>query len=123
MQVLEKTERSQGKSKYDAVTIAHQASAQSIMVSAFSFFAATVGVGIYSNIDMISSLCILMARGAVVSMVVVVLILPSMFMVFDRVIVKTSRGFLSKEAQDKRKNGHGRKNGHKNNGKMAECMD
>lgn len=55
----------------------------------------------YSNIDMISSLCILMARGAVISMAVVVLILPSMFMVFDRVIVKTSRGFLpGKEGDD-----------------------
>ena len=93
-----KRERSRGRNKHDAVTIAHQASAQSIMVSAFSFFAATVGVGIYSNIDMISSLCILMARGAVISMVVVVLILPSMFMVFDGVIVKTSRGFLPKKA-------------------------
>ena len=91
-----KRERSQGRSKYDAVTIAHRASAQSIMVSAFSFFAATVGVGLLSNIDMISSLCILMARGAIISMVVVVLILPSMFMVFDKVIVKTSRGFLAK---------------------------
>ena len=94
-----KRERSQGKNKYDAVTIAHQASAQSIMVSAFSFFAATVGVGLYSNIDMISSLCILMARGAVISMVVVVFILPSMFMVFDKVIVKTSRGFLPKKTE------------------------
>ncbi len=91
-----KRERSQGRSKYDAVAIAHRASAQSIMVSAFSFFAATVGVGLLSNIDMISSLCILMARGAIISMVVVVLILPSMFMVFDKVIVKTSRGFLAK---------------------------
>ena len=89
-----KRERSMGASKYDAVTIAHQASAQSIIVSALSFFAATIGVGLYSNIDMISSLCILMARGAIISMVVVVFVLPSMFMVFDKVIVKTSGGFL-----------------------------
>ena len=68
--------------------------AQSIMVSALSFFAATIGVGLYSNIDMISSLCILMARGALISMVVVIFVLPSMFMVFDKVIVKTSKGFL-----------------------------
>ena len=67
---------------------------QSIMVSALSFFAATIGVGLYSNIDMISSLCILMARGALISMVVVIFVLPSMFMVFDKVIVKTSKGFL-----------------------------
>ena len=94
-----KRERSLGAAKYEAVTIAHQASAQSIIVSALSFFAATIGVGIYSNIDMISSLCILMARGAIVSMVVVVFVLPSMFMVFDQVIVKTSSGFLPKRQQ------------------------
>ena len=83
------------------------------MVSAFSFFAATVGVGLYSNIDMISSLCILMARGAIISMVVVVLILPSMFMVFDKVIVKTSRGFLPKDAKD----------AGKKKGSMKECAN
>ena len=94
-----KRERSLGAAKYEAVTIAHQASAQSIIVSALSFFAATIGVGLYSNIDMISSLCILMARGAIVSMVVVVFVLPSMFMVFDKVIVKTSSGFLPKRQQ------------------------
>ena len=86
-------ERSRGAGKFDAVTTAHKFSAQSIIVSALSFFAATIGVGLYSNIDMISSLCILMARGALISMVVVVLILPSLFMVFDKIIVKTSKGF------------------------------
>lgn len=94
-----KRERSLGAAKYEAITIAHQASAQSIIVSALSFFAATIGVGFYSNIDMISSLCILMARGAIISMVVVVFVLPSMFMVFDKVIVKTSSGFLPKRQQ------------------------
>lgn len=89
-----KRERNHGAGKYDAITTAHQASAQSIMVSALSFFAATIGVGLYSNIDMISSLCILMARGALISMVVVIFVLPSMFMVFDKVIVKTSKNFL-----------------------------
>ena len=89
-----KRERNHGAEKYDAITTAHRASAQSIMVSALSFFAATIGVGLYSNIDMISSLCILMARGAIISMIVVILVLPSMFMVFDKVIVKTSKGFL-----------------------------
>lgn len=89
-----KRERNHGAEKYDAITIAHRASAQSIMVSALSFFAATIGVGLYSNIDMISSLCILMARGAIISMIVVIFVLPSMFMVFDKVIVKTSKGFL-----------------------------
>ena len=81
-------ERSRGAGKFDAITTAHKFSA-----SALSFFAATIGVGLYSNIDMISSLCILMARGALISMVVVVLILPSLFMVFDKIIVKTSKGF------------------------------
>ena len=77
-----KRERNHGAEKYDAITTAHRASAQSIMVSALSFFAATIGVGLYSNIDMISSLCILMARGAIISMIVVIFVLPSMFMVF-----------------------------------------
>ena len=86
-------ERSRGAGKFDAITTAHKFSAQSIIVSALSFFAATIGVGLYSNIDMISSLCILMARGALISMVVVVLLLPSLFMVFDKIIVKTSKGF------------------------------
>ncbi len=96
-----KRERSMGAGKYDAITVAHQASAQSIIVSALSFFAATVGVGLYSNIDMISSLCILMARGAIISMAVVVFVLPSMFMVFDRVIVRTSSGFLPEKAENR----------------------
>ena len=93
-----KRERNHVANKHDAITTAHRVSAQSIMVSALSFFAATIGVGLYSNIDMISSLCILMARGALISMVVVIFVLPSMFMVFDKVIVKTSKGFLPKEA-------------------------
>ena len=94
MTTRDKRERNHGAEKYDAITTAHRASAQSIMVSALSFFAATIGVGLYSNIDMISSLCILMARGAIISMIVVIFVLPSMFMVFDKVIVKTSKGFL-----------------------------
>ena len=93
-----KRERNHGAGKYDAITTAHRASARSIMVSAFSFFAATIGVGFYSNIDMISSLCVLMARGALISMIVAVFVLPSMFMVFDKVIVKTSKDFLPKKA-------------------------
>ena len=93
-----KLERNHGAGKYDAITTAHRASARSIMVSAFSFFAATIGVGFYSNIDMISSLCVLMARVALISMIVVVFVLPSMFMVFDKVIVKTSKDFLPKKA-------------------------
>ena len=96
-----KRERNHGAGKYDAITTAHKASAQSIIVSAFSFFGATIGVGLYSDIDMISSLCILMARGALISMLVVVFILPSMFMIFDKVIVKTSKNFLPQKAEVK----------------------
>ncbi|MGN0312480.1 MAG: RND family transporter [Lachnospiraceae bacterium] len=88
-----KTERISGKSKKEAVNIAHVTSAESIMVSALSFFAATFGVGLYSNIDMISSLCTLMARGAIISMFVVLLVLPSMLIIFDKLIIHTSLGF------------------------------
>lgn len=91
-----KTERYAGKDKKEAITIAHACSIQSIMVSAFSFFAATFGVGLYSNIDMISALCTLMARGALISMVVVLLVLPSMFMIFDGLICKSSKDFIQK---------------------------
>ena len=92
-----KLERFAGKTRTEAVTIAHQTSVQSVLISALSFFAATFGVGLYSNIDMISSLCTLMARGAIISMVVVIFILPSMFMIFDRLICHTSKGFISKD--------------------------
>ncbi len=88
-----KKERRLGKNKKEAILIAHGASIDSIIVSALSFFAATFGVGMYSEIDMISSLCILMSRGAIVSMFVVILILPSMFMIFDKIICATSIGF------------------------------
>lgn len=92
-----KKNRSRGMEKKGAIADALAKSIQSVLVSALSFFAATFGVGLYSNIDMISSLCTLMARGALISMVVVVFVLPSMFMVFDRVICATSYGFKKKE--------------------------
>ena len=88
-----KLARYNGLEKKEAITQALQGSIQSIIVSALSFFSATFGVGLYSNIDMISSLCILMSRGAIISMFVVIFILPSMFMIFDKAIVKTSAGF------------------------------
>lgn len=93
-----KKARYKGAAKQEAVTQALQGSMQSVIVSALSFFAATFGVGMYSNIDMISSLCSLMARGALISMLVVIFILPSMFMVFDRLICVTSAGFRTKKA-------------------------
>jgi hypothetical protein len=94
-----KTARRDGLEKKEAVTLALEGSIQSVIVSALSFFSATFGVGVYSNIDMISSLCILMSRGAIISMFVVIFILPSMFMIFDKVIVKTSAGFAEKNSK------------------------
>lgn len=81
-------ERRSGKAKKEALDIALSASIPSIIVSALGFFAATFGVGLYSNVDMISQLCTLMARGAIISMLMVIFILPSMFMVFDKFINK-----------------------------------
>lgn len=86
-----KKERCKGKEKQEAVQIALSASISSVIVSALGFFAATFGVGLYSDIDMISSLCTLMARGAIVSMITVIFVLPSMLMVFDRVICATTK--------------------------------
>ena len=88
--------RYNGVEKQEAITSALGASMQSVIVSALSFFAATFGVGLYSNVDMIASLCSLMARGAIISMFVVIFILQSMFMIFDKIICKTSKGFLQK---------------------------
>lgn len=93
-----KKERSRGKDKKEAVYISLSSSMKSIIVSALGFFAATIGVGLYSNMDMISSLCILMSRGAIISMFTVILVLPSMFMLFDKLICKTSIGFKPKKS-------------------------
>ena len=89
--------RSRGAEKKEAITKALSDSISSVIVSALSFFAATFGVGLYSNIDMIGSLCMLMARGAIISMFIVIFILPAMFMVFDKIIVATSVGFKNKK--------------------------
>ena len=91
-----KKNRYKGMEKREAVTDALSKSIQSVFVSALGFFAATFGVGLYSNIDMISSLCNLMARGALISMLVVIFVLPSMFMAFDKLICATSFGFKDK---------------------------
>ncbi len=92
--------KSKGAEKQEAITSALQSSMQSVIVSALSFFAATFGVGMYSNVDMIASLCSLMARGAIISMFVVIFILPSMFMIFDKVICKTSKGFMPEKVEE-----------------------
>ena len=88
-----KVARCSGLDKADAVTNALEGSISSIFVSALSFFAATFGVGMYSKIDMISALCTLMARGAIISMFVVILLLPAALRVFDPIIIHTSSGF------------------------------
>ena len=85
-----KKERCHGKEKKEAIQIALSTSIASVIVSALGFFAATFGVGMYSDIDMISALCTLMARGAIISMIVVIFVLPSMLMVFDKIICATT---------------------------------
>ncbi|WP_334309008.1 efflux RND transporter permease subunit [Anaerocolumna aminovalerica] len=88
-----KAERHNGCDKHDAITTALAASIPSIIVSAMGLFAATFGVAVYSDIDIISSMCMLMARGAIISMLCVIFILPSAFMLLDRFICATSMGF------------------------------
>ena len=92
-------ERQNGKDKKEAISIAHKTSMPSIISSGLSFFAATFGVACYSQVEMIGSICTLLARGAIISMVVVILILPAMFMIFDKLICKTSIGFLKKKTK------------------------
>ena len=92
-----RTERSSGKDKKESIGIALSTSIKSVITSALGFFSATVGVALYSDIGLISELCMLLARGALISMVIVITVLPSMFMVFDKVICKTSAGFLPKK--------------------------
>lgn len=87
-----KTERMGGMSKRESIDIAVRTSLPSIMTSALGFFASTFGVSKYSNVYLISTMCSLMARGAIISMITVIFLLPSMLMAFDRIICKTTRG-------------------------------
>lgn len=91
-----KRERFAGATKKEAITTALSTSIPSIIVSAIGFFAATFGVGLISSVDMIGSLCSLMARGAIVSMIVVIFVLPSFFVLLDKIIIHTSMGFIDK---------------------------
>lgn len=91
MTVRYKRERAWGNEKAKAISNAHSFAMSSVMVSALCFFAATFGVGVYSDIDIISSLCSLMARGAIISLLVVMFILPAMFMIFDRFICRPKK--------------------------------
>ena len=90
-------ERNAGHDKKEATLIALSTSMKSVIVSALSFFAATFGVGLISSIDMIGSLCMLMARGAIISMFTVILVLPAMYMLFDKLIMRTTFGMKSQE--------------------------
>lgn len=92
-----KRERAAGNSKKEAISIALGTSIPSIIVSALGFFAATFGVGMIASVDMIASLCTLMARGAIISMFVVIFVLPSLFVLLDKVIIHTSLGFKPKK--------------------------
>jgi predicted RND superfamily exporter protein len=86
------SERNAGHDKKEATLISLTTSMKSVIVSALSFFAATFGVGLISSIDMIGSLCMLMARGAIISMFTVLLVLPAMYMIFDGLIIRTTFG-------------------------------
>lgn len=100
-----KRERNKGQDKVGSISTALSTSIPSVLVSALGFFAATLGVAVYSDVDMIRSLCALMARGAIISLLSVAFILPAMFLVFDKVICVTSVGFLPKRATEEvRKN-------------------
>ena len=86
-------ERKKGSEKHEAIKIALDSSVSSIIVSGMCFFGATFGVGVISTIDMIGTLCTLLARGALVSMIVVIFVLPSILLLFDKLITKTTLGF------------------------------
>ena len=86
-----KSERINGKNKHDAVLIALSTSIPSVIVSSAGLFVATLGVAIYSDIDMISAICMLLARGAIISMAMVILVLPALFMLCDKLICKTTK--------------------------------
>ena len=87
------TKRSGGSNKSESIKYAVDNSSQSIFTSAMCFFAATVGVSLYSKLEMISSICNLISRGSLISMAVVILVLPSLLLIFDKVIIKTTQDF------------------------------
>lgn len=91
-----KEERSNGYNKFEAMERSIEGSAPSILTSALTFFGATIGVGLLSKLEMISSLCSLMSRGAIVSMFIIIFILPAILLLFESLIVKTSKNFIDK---------------------------
>ena len=97
--------RQSGKDKFESIKSALNNSVSSIFVSGMCFFAATIGVGVYSKLEMIGSLCTLISRGAIISMLVVILVLPSLLLMFDKIICKTSLGFGGKNMKNVKKLG------------------
>ncbi len=97
-----KRERIAGKNRKEAVEIALGTSVQSVFTSALGFFAATIGVALYSDIDLIGSICMLLARGAILSMIVVIAVLPALLMLFDGVIIRTTMGMKCCIAQEEK---------------------
>ena len=100
-----KSERNSGLGKTEAVTIALSTSIKSIIVSALGFFAATFGVGVFSRVDMISQLCSLLSRGAIISMITVIFMLPSMLMLFDPIIIRSTFGMKNAKRSKKSERG------------------
>ena len=95
-----KAERAAGRDKREAVGIALQTSAPSVLVSGFGLFAATFGVAVYSNIDIVSSMCMLMARGALISVVLVLLMLPALLILCDGIVCRTTRGMKPEKKKE-----------------------
>jgi hypothetical protein len=93
----------QKRSKRDAISIAHRASIKSILTSGFCFFAATFGVSIYSRIDMIGSICTLLSRGSIISMIVVICVLPAMLWIFDGVIIRSTWDMIKEKVHQRDK--------------------
>ena len=96
-----KEELSNTNDKKEAMIKALQSSSRSIITSALTFFGATAGVGIISELEMISSLCVLMARGAIISMLVILFVLPGVLLMFEGIIVKTSKYFIICKKEEK----------------------
>ena len=94
-------QRKYGETKQDAMAFAIDQSMSSIVVSAFSLFAATFGVGMISKLNMIASLCTLLSRGTLISMIIVVCVIPTLLLTFDSFILKTSIGFKQVRIQEK----------------------
>lgn len=86
--------------KHDAMKVALQSSSRSVITSALTFFGATAGVGIISKLEMVSSLCTLMARGAIISMFVILFILPGILLLCKGMIAKTGKGFKKKVVEE-----------------------